>query len=559
MTSGAAGWRSSRAVPTRRSRLRATPCSRDRRGRRGRRPRVLPDDARRSAPGDRAPRRCRGRLPGGRRRAPGLAGGARRARPARVPAGDLDAAIAELRAGDRRRSRCPTPLARRADLLQRSVAQRAMPGSAADDRATIDAIAHLAGDAASVYDRTLSLYLPTTASIRPRRAPRRDELAIRKDVYGYDAWPGRCSPPAAPPTPTPLPTGARRRHARRPAAVSRRHDRRRRRPTPRTRTTTSPTRSRSIRRFDPLGRPARATLATAPLRRSRRRASGSRGAGVAAGSLGVVAASSRRWRSRIRWATSRSTTTRASASSRTASSSTSSSTGRDPDLPGDGPRHGRRRRSPSGRAGRGAGRRGGGAVVSPHASTAARSPRAIATGASFPPGNGGLSTMRLVCDSRRRARPDRGRDHLSFADDFEAARIGWREIAVQGDGRDRRRPRREQRSGRLTAYPGLSRRRSTSATRPSRSRPAARSAARPPRAQPPRACRPRVVGRTRSASSVPAPTVAPVAPRPGPGDAPAAVPGASRASRTILTTAGDPLLAFAGAPRRRPRSAPATR
>ncbi len=57
--------------------------------------------------------------------------------------------------------------------------------------ATVEAIAQLAGEAGSVYDRGLSLYL-SDHGLEPDRAVRlaRDELAIRPDVYGYDtlAW-----------------------------------------------------------------------------------------------------------------------------------------------------------------------------------------------------------------------------------------------------------------------------------------------------------------------------------------------------------------------------------
>jgi tetratricopeptide (TPR) repeat protein len=82
----------------------------------------------------------------------------------------------------------PEFLARRADLY----ALRAGPGDtkrSEDDLATVEAIAKLAGEAANVYDRTLSLYL-SNHGLDPERALRlaRDELAVRKDVYGYDAY-----------------------------------------------------------------------------------------------------------------------------------------------------------------------------------------------------------------------------------------------------------------------------------------------------------------------------------------------------------------------------------
>ena len=103
--------------------------------------------------------------------------------------GDLSAAIAEL---DTAIAAIPLPdtLARRADLLT----LRGEPGDARKaqaDMATVEAIAQLAGEAGSVYDRGLSLYL-SDHGLEPERAVRlaRDELAIRPDVYGYDtlAW-----------------------------------------------------------------------------------------------------------------------------------------------------------------------------------------------------------------------------------------------------------------------------------------------------------------------------------------------------------------------------------
>ena len=103
--------------------------------------------------------------------------------------GKLSAAIAEL---DTAIAAIPLPdsLARRADLLT----LRGEPGDARKakaDMATVEAIAQLAGEAGSVYDRGLSLYL-SDHGLEPDRAVKlaRDELAIRPDVYGYDtlAW-----------------------------------------------------------------------------------------------------------------------------------------------------------------------------------------------------------------------------------------------------------------------------------------------------------------------------------------------------------------------------------
>ena len=107
---------------------------------------------------------------------------------ARVAAADgrIDEAITQL---DAAIAVVPLPefVARRADLL----AMRAATGDAkreANDRKTVLAIAQLSGEAAGVYDRTLSLYLSTTA-IDPGRALTlaQAEIGVRKDVYGYDA------------------------------------------------------------------------------------------------------------------------------------------------------------------------------------------------------------------------------------------------------------------------------------------------------------------------------------------------------------------------------------
>ena len=100
--------------------------------------------------------------------------------------GDVDAAIVHL---DAAIGRVPLPEyhARRADLYE----IRDGPGDArraADDRATVLAIAQLGGVAASVRDRQLSLYL-STHGLQPERALRlaEAEIAVRRDAYGYDA------------------------------------------------------------------------------------------------------------------------------------------------------------------------------------------------------------------------------------------------------------------------------------------------------------------------------------------------------------------------------------
>jgi Flp pilus assembly protein TadD len=75
----------------------------------------------------------------------------------------------------------------RADLL----ARRGRPGdaaAAAADRATIDVITTLAAAAGPVHDRGLARILADTGR-DPDRAVQlaRAELAVRRDVYGYDA------------------------------------------------------------------------------------------------------------------------------------------------------------------------------------------------------------------------------------------------------------------------------------------------------------------------------------------------------------------------------------
>lgn len=100
--------------------------------------------------------------------------------------GHLDDAIAQL---DEAIAIVPLPdfLARRADLF-RLRAAAGDPRREADDRATVLAVARLAGAAANVYDRTLSIYLAGSGN-DPVRALSlaQAEIRIRRDVYGYDA------------------------------------------------------------------------------------------------------------------------------------------------------------------------------------------------------------------------------------------------------------------------------------------------------------------------------------------------------------------------------------
>jgi ABC-type nickel/cobalt efflux system permease component RcnA len=58
-----------------------------------------------------------------------------------------------------------------------------------------------------------------------------------------------------------------------------------------------------------------------------------------------------------------------------------------------------------------------------------------AAGLSFPPGVGGLATMRTVCQFEARfGDPVAGRTRISFSDATDAERLGWREMTVTGDG-----------------------------------------------------------------------------------------------------------------------------
>ena len=82
----------------------------------------------------------------------------------------------------------------------------------------------------------------------------------------------------------------------------------------------------------------------------------------------------------------------------------------------------------------------------------------IGSGLDFPPGVGGLSTMRLVCAFEALlATPVTAGTEVSFADGSHAGRLGWREIIVVGSGvtveplEGELHP--ESLSARLTAYP----------------------------------------------------------------------------------------------------------
>ena len=66
---------------------------------------------------------------------------------------------------------------------------------------------------------------------------------------------------------------------------------------------------------------------------------------------------------------------------------------------------------------------------------AAVAPELVAAGLTLPPGAGGLSTMRLVCEFEAPLGADiAAGTSVSFEDRSFAERIGWREIVVLGDG-----------------------------------------------------------------------------------------------------------------------------
>lgn len=85
--------------------------------------------------------------------------------------------------------------------------------------------------------------------------------------------------------------------------------------------------------------------------------------------------------------------------------------------------------------------------------------RAIEAGLSFPPGVGGLSTMRLVCGFEAVLPAPIGAEptRIAFSDESYPDRIGWREIVVRGSGVTlgivEGEIRNESISARLTAYP----------------------------------------------------------------------------------------------------------
>jgi len=85
--------------------------------------------------------------------------------------------------------------------------------------------------------------------------------------------------------------------------------------------------------------------------------------------------------------------------------------------------------------------------------------RTIEAGLTFPPGVGGLSTMRLVCGFEATLADPIGSEarRISFTDESSPNRLGWREILTRGSGVTiavvEGELRSETISGRLTAYP----------------------------------------------------------------------------------------------------------
>jgi nickel/cobalt transporter (NicO) family protein len=59
----------------------------------------------------------------------------------------------------------------------------------------------------------------------------------------------------------------------------------------------------------------------------------------------------------------------------------------------------------------------------------------VAAGLSFPPGAGGLSTLRLVCEfTAPLSTPIAGNTVMTFTNRVDVERLGWREITLEGDG-----------------------------------------------------------------------------------------------------------------------------
>ena len=160
---------------------------------------------------------------------------------------------------------------------------------------------------------------------------------------------------------------------------------------------------------------------------------------------------------------------------------------------------------------------------------AALAPTPDAHAVSFPPGAGGLSTLRLECGYRAPfATALAGSSALTFSDGSWSERIGWREIVATADGTilDTHGLPATSPSAKLTAYPAdmiaqpLDIRSASIAVRPD---PAARPAATPPAT----ALAPAPVAR---APAAPARRIGPTRPRPRRGPCRAAWPPSSRRS-----------------------------
>jgi nickel/cobalt exporter len=78
-----------------------------------------------------------------------------------------------------------------------------------------------------------------------------------------------------------------------------------------------------------------------------------------------------------------------------------------------------------------------------------------AANVAFPPGVGGLSTMRLECALAARLPAGGGVSRLAYADGNQAGRVGWREVTATGDGAtlEATDVPASSASARLTAYP----------------------------------------------------------------------------------------------------------
>ncbi len=131
-----------------------------------------------------------------------------------------------------------------------------------------------------------------------------------------------------------------------------------------------------------------------------------------------------------------------------------------PDVPGDPCARPRRRRdrvaAPRPTARRATECRAVGDALELAVDGAAAPIRLVDAGLAFPPGNGGLSTMRIVCGFEAPlVTPIAAGTSISFRDGFEAARIGWREMTVVGSRRHARGAGRADASARAAGSPPI--------------------------------------------------------------------------------------------------------